>query len=136
MVITAVVYAGCNLFLEFNMQGSYWTLLLVATLGAMCMISIGLLIAAHTASEELAGGLLNLVTWPMMLLSGAWFSLEGAQLWVQKLALLFPLTHMISAARAIMNEGATLAQVMPQVWVLGLMSAVFIAVGAYVFRWE
>ncbi|MDD5057728.1 MAG: ABC transporter permease [Sideroxydans sp.] len=136
MVITTIVYSGCNLFIEFNMQGSYWTLLLVTTLGAMSMIAIGLLIAARTASEELAGGLLNLLTWPMMLLSGAWFSLEGAQIWVQKLSLIFPLTHMISAARAIMNEGATLSQVMPHVLVLSLMSVIFIAVGAYVFKWE
>ena len=136
MVITTIVYTGCNIFIGFNMQGSYWTLLLVSTLGAMSMISIGLLIAAHTASEELAGGILNLVTWPMMLLSGAWFSLEGAQVWVQKLALIFPLTHMITAARAIMNEGATLSQVMPHVWVLLLTSVFFIAIGAYVFKWE
>ena len=59
MVITTVVYSGCNLFIDFNMQGSYWTLLLVTTLGATCMISIGLLIAARTASEEFAGGILN-----------------------------------------------------------------------------
>jgi ABC-type multidrug transport system permease subunit len=111
-------------------------LLLVTTLGAMSMISIGLLIAARTASEELAGGILNLVTWPMMLLSGAWFSLEGAQVWVQKLSLIFPLTHMITAARTIMNEGATLSQVMPQISVLSVMSIVFLAIGAYVFKWE
>jgi ABC-2 type transport system permease protein len=136
MLVTTIVYGGCNLFIRFNMQGSYWTLLLVATLGAMCMISIGLLIAARTASEELAGGILNIVTWPMMLLSGAWFSLEGAQIWVQKLSLIFPLTHVITAARAIMNEGATLSQVMPQIWTLTVMSAIFMAIGAYVFKWE
>jgi ABC-type multidrug transport system permease subunit len=136
MTITTVVYTGCNLFLEFNMQGSYWTLILVTTLGAMSMISIGLLIASRTASEELAGGLLNLLTWPMMLLSGAWFSLEGAQVWVQKISLIFPLTHMISAARAIMNEGATLSQVMPHIWVLTAMCVIFLAIGAYVFKWE
>lgn len=136
MLITVVVYAGCNLFIEFNMQGSYWTLLLVTTLGAMCMISIGLLIAARTASEEFAGGILNAVTWPMMLLSGAWFSLEGTHAWVQQLTQIFPLTHLISATRAIMNEGATLAQVMPQVWVIGVMGVVFLVIGALIFKWE
>ena len=136
MIITTVVYAGCNLFIDFNMQGSYWDLLLVATLGAMSMIAIGLLIAARTASEEFAGGILNTVTWPMMLLSGAWFSLEGSHSWVQQLAQIFPLTHMIDATRAIMSEGATLSQVMPQVWVLAAMSAVFLALGAYIFKWE
>jgi len=136
MVITTVVYTGCNLFIEFNMQGSYWDLMFVTTLGAMCMISIGLLIAARTASEEFAGGILNAVTWPMMLLSGAWFSLEGTHQWVQNLAEIFPLTHMIAATRAIMNEGATLSQVMPHVWVITAMSTVFIAIGAYIFKWE
>ena len=136
MAITIIVYAGCNLFIEFNMQGSYWDLLLVTTLGATCMISIGLLIAARTASEEFAGGILNAVTWPMMLLSGAWFSLEGTHHWVQQLAQIFPLTHMISATRAIMNEGATLSQVMPHVWVIAAMSIIFMAIGAYIFKWE
>jgi ABC-type multidrug transport system permease subunit len=136
MIITTVVYSGCNLFIEFNMQGSYWVLLLVNTLGATSMISIGLLIAARTASEEFAGGTLNSVTWPMMLLSGAWFSLEGTHAWVQQLAQIFPLTHMISATRAIMNEGATLSQVMPQVWVITGMSVIFLALGAYIFKWE
>jgi ABC-2 type transport system permease protein len=136
MVITTIVYSGCNFFIKFNMQGSYWLLLLVTAIGAMCMISIGLLIAARTASEEFAGGILNMVTWPMMLLSGAWFSLEGAQAWVQHIAQAFPLTHMISATRAIMNEGATLSQVMPDIGVLAIMSVIFLAIGAYVFKWE
>ena len=136
MIITTVVYSGCNLFIGFNMQGSYWVLLLVTTLGATCMISIGLLIAARTASEEFAGGILNAVTWPMMLLSGAWFSLEGTHAWVQQLAQIFPLTHMIAATRAIMNEGATLSQVMPHVWIITAMSVFFLALGAYVFKWE
>jgi ABC-2 type transport system permease protein len=136
MLVTIVVYVGSNLFVDFNMQGSYWTLLLVAALGAMCMIAIGLLIAARTASEEFAGGILNMVTWPMMLLSGAWFSLEGTHDWVRQLAQIFPLTHVIDASRAIMNEGATLAQVMPQITVLAVMGAVFLAAGAYIFKWE
>lgn len=136
LVVTTSVYVGCNVFIQFNMQGSYWVLLLITSLGAMSMISIGLLIAARTASEEFAGGILNVMTWPMMLLSGAWFSLEGAQPWVQQLAQIFPLTHMVAAARAIMNEGATLSQVMPDVWVLTITSAIFLAIGAYIFKWE
>jgi ABC-2 type transport system permease protein len=136
MGITVVVYAGCDLFIDFNMQGSYWNLFLVGTLGAMSMIAIGLLVAARTASEEFAGGILNAINWPMMLLSGAWFSLEGTHRWVQQLAELFPLTHLIDASRAIMNEGATLAQVMPDVLVMAGMSVLFLAIGAAIFKWE
>jgi ABC-type multidrug transport system permease subunit len=35
-----------------------------------------------------------------------------------------------------MNEGATLSQVMPDVWILAAMSVIILAIGAYVFKWE
>jgi hypothetical protein len=46
------------------------------------MISLGLVVAARIATEEVAEGLLNLMTWPMIFLSGIWFSLDGASSWV------------------------------------------------------
>ena len=73
------------------------------------MIALGLTIAARFSSEELVGGLLNLLTWPMMLLSGIWFSLEGSPRWVQWIAHIFPLTHVLDAARAVMIDGAGFA---------------------------
>ena len=82
-----------------------------------------------------ANGLLNLLSWPMMLLSGVWFSLEGSHPWVQKLALMFPLTHMISAARAVMIEGAGFTDVAGRLLVLTLFSVIFVIIGSLTFRW-
>lgn len=136
MAVTAFVYAGTSYFLGTRMEGSYLALFLVALLGAICLISMGLMVAARVTSEELAGGLLNVVSWPMMLLSGVWFSLEGADEWVRAAANAFPLTHILVAARAIMLDGATLAELAPQLIVLSLLSTVFLAVGAAIFRWR
>lgn len=136
LLITSFVYAGTAFFLNIRMDGSYPLLLLVLFAGAVAMISLGLLVAARVTSEELAGGLLNMVTWPMMMLSGVWFSLEAASDWIQKLALAFPLTHMLSAARAVMLDGADAAEVLPQLLTLAGMTAVFLAVGALSFRWH
>jgi ABC-type multidrug transport system permease subunit len=72
----------------------------------------------------------------MMFLSGVWFSLEGSPDWVLRVAQVFPLTHVIDAARSIMTEGATLGQVLPHVGALAVMTAICLAVGAAVFRWE
>ena len=47
-----------------------------------------------------------------------------------------PLTHLIEASRAVMTEGATLAQVAPHLYVLAAMTVIFLAVGAWTFRWE
>lgn len=136
MAITVAVYLGADFFIDFSMHGSYWNLLLVAILGSVSMISLGLLIAARIASEELAGGILNLLSWPMIFLSGVWFSLEGLHPAIQKIALIFPLTHTINGARAIMIEGAGLADIGTELAILILMSAFFLGLGSWQFRWQ
>jgi ABC-type multidrug transport system permease subunit len=135
LTITSFIYAGTHLLLDTRMDGSYFTLFLIAVVGAISLISLGLLISARVTSEELAGGLLNLINWPMMMLSGVWFSLEGAPDAVRTVANIFPLTHVLNSARAVMLDGASLADVAPSLLALTAMSAVFLAIGAKIFRW-
>jgi ABC-type polysaccharide/polyol phosphate export permease len=47
-----------------------------------------------------------------------------------------PLTHLIDAARAIMIDGAGLADISGHLPALTAMSVAFMAVGAWLFRWE
>jgi ABC-type multidrug transport system permease subunit len=136
MLITTVVYTGTHLLLDTRMEGSYVTLFIVGLVGAISMISLGLVVSARVTSEELAGGLLNLINWPMMMLSGVWFSLEGTGETVQKISQAFPLTHVLKAARAVILDGATFTDVAPSLGAMLLLSAVFLAVGAWIFRWE
>ena len=136
MIITSFVYAGTHLILDTRMEGSYFTLFLVGLVGAISMVSLGLIVSARVTSEELAGGFLNLVNWPMMMLSGVWFSLEGTGETVQALSRIFPLTHVLESARAVMLDGATFLEVAPSLGALTLLSVVFLAIGAAIFRWE
>lgn len=136
MAITIVVYIGCHWLIGFAMYGSYFNLLLVFTLGAVAMISMGLIVAARVKSEEMAGGLLNMMSWPMMFFSGVWFSLEGLHPWVQKLALIFPLTHITQAARVIMLDGAGFSAIWTHLAALIAMSVFFLLLGVRMFRWE
>jgi ABC-type multidrug transport system permease subunit len=136
VTVTVLVYGGTNLVVDFRMVGSYWLLFLILILGALSMISVGLLVAARITSEETANGLLNLLSWPMMLLSGVWFSLEGSHPIVQNLASTLPLTHMIDAARAVMIEGAGFTDVAPQLFILSLFTLCLVSIGSKTFRWE
>jgi ABC-type multidrug transport system permease subunit len=135
LLITTFIYTGTHLILGTRMEGSYFTLFLIALVGAASLVSLGLLVSARVTSEELAGGLLNLINWPMMMLSGVWFSLEGAPEIIRTAANIFPLTHVLNAARAVMLDGATLVDVAPSLLALTAMSVVFFSVGAKVFRW-
>ncbi|MES9830461.1 MAG: ABC transporter permease [Candidatus Thiodiazotropha sp.] len=136
VAVTVLVYVGTDLVVDFRMVGSYWLLFLILILGALSMISVGLLVAARITSEEAANGLLNLMSWPMMLLSGVWFSLEGSHPFVQKLALALPLTHMVDAARVVMIEGAGFTDVASQLFILTLFTLCFVIIGSKTFRWE
>jgi ABC-type multidrug transport system permease subunit len=136
VAITSTLYIGTKFFLDTRMDGNYFILLTVLLIGAISLIALGLMISARVTSEELAGGFLNLATWPMMLLSGVWFSLESASDWVQHLSKIFPLTHVLDAARAVMIDGAGFVQIAPQLTTLTLMSVAFLALGALVFRWQ
>lgn len=136
LVISGSVFLSCWWLFDLLVLGSVWLLLLIAILGALALISLALLIASRLQSEELTGGLLNLTSWPMMILSGVWFSLEGAPEAVQQLAQLFPLTHLISAARAVMLDGAEVADVQADLLVLAGMSVLFLSAAAWLFRWQ
>lgn len=136
LVTTVIVYVGCALIYNFECRGSYLSLIFVFILGGFSMISLGLLISARSSSEEFAGGLLNILTWPMMFLSEVWFSLEGAKPWVQQISNLFPLTHMIDAARKIMNDGYSIFDVRFQVLVMLGMSVLFLLSGSLLFKWQ
>ncbi|MEA1050363.1 ABC transporter permease [Lamprobacter modestohalophilus] len=131
-----VVYTGAMLLLDFPMRGSYLALILIYVAGALNMISLGLIIAARLRTEELADGLLNLMSWPMLLLSGVWFSMEGTSAAAQTLSHLMPLTYLVESARAVMIDGADLIAIAPQLALLLAMAAILITIAARLFRWE
>jgi ABC-2 type transport system permease protein len=92
--------------------------------------------SSRIKSEEAAGGVMNIITWPMMVLSGVFFSLEGTPRAMQLASRAFPITYYIEASRAIMLDGAGIAAIGLDLGVLGAMTLVFLALAAALFKWE
>ena len=134
--VTCLVFVGTDLLLDFPMHGSYLALGLVLLAGSISLISLGLAVSARIRNEELADGILNLMSWPMMIMSGVWFSLEGTNIWAQRIAEFLPVTHMVDAARRIMLDGAGLADVAFEIMVLFAIGLVLLAASARAFRWQ
>lgn len=135
-VVTLTVYIGADLVVDFTMRGSYLALFLVFFCGAACLTSLGLIVATRLKTEEVANGLLNLLSWPMMILSGVWFSMEGTHPLAQFLSTLFPLTHLVEAARRIMIDGAGVTGVAFEIGLLGGLTLLFLTLSASLFRWS
>lgn len=132
---STVVWLGCNFLFSFRMHGYYLDVFAVFFSGTLCLVSLGLVLACRGTNEELTNGIINFISWPMMFLSEVWFSIEGSTDFVKHIAKVLPLTHFLNAARKIINDGATLADVSFEITLLLIMSAVFLFIGSILFSW-
>ena len=135
LLTNIILFIGCSWLFDFTCKGSLFHLLLFFSIGTIAVISLGLIIAARIQTEELAHGLLNLITWPMMFLSEVWFSLEGSPEWVRNFANLLPLSHMTRGLRMIINDGAHIFDLQKEIMILLVMSIIFMIIGSSMFKW-
>ncbi|WP_349921431.1 ABC transporter permease [Aeromonas veronii] len=136
LVVSLLVFLVAYWLLGVPLLGSGWLLLLIALVGGTAMASLGLLIAARLQNEELASGLLNLISLPMMFLSGVWFSLEGSPPWLQAIGARLPLSQLIEAARAVMLEGAGWQAVAGALAQVALFALSCLVLGSLLFKWS
>lgn len=136
MFTLVIVWTFCDIIFSIQMKGQYIDLFIVFLAGSSCLTAFGLIIASRGTSEEFANGLLNFICWPMMFLSEVWFSIESAPQWVKQVAKIFPLTHLLSAARKVMADGAGLFEIGPELMILSLMTLIFLTIGASLFSWN
>jgi ABC transporter DrrB family efflux protein len=117
-------------------HGSLLLFSLICVVGGMTFASMGILVASRVRTVEAVSGLMNLVMLPMWICSGIFFSYERFPDAVKPLIRALPLTALIDALRAVMNDAASLSQVTPQVVNLLLWTFVTYFVGLRIFRWQ
>lgn len=136
LFIILVMWFGCDWLFNFTVEGSLLLILMIYMTGSLTLCALGLLVASRGTSEEFTNGLINFIALPMMLLSEVWFSLESSVEWVQHLATWMPLYHIVRAVRAVMLDGAGLAQVLHHLFILLIMALVGLVVAGLMFSWH
>lgn len=131
---TLLIVVGALVFGVHN-QGSYLSLLALAVLGGACFISLGHLLASFATTPESYDGLANSIFLPLMLVSGVYFTLDRAPLWLQRSADLLPLAPMLKALRAIFNDGASIATEGSVLLIIGAWTVVLFTLAVKRFKW-
>jgi len=124
------------LVFKVPMRGSFADLALLCVVTSLSFGALGLLIASRARTIEAASGLMNLVMMPMWIVSGVFFSAQRFPDMLQPVIKALPLTAAIDALRANMLQGASLAQVSPELMVLVAWLVVCFPVALKLFRWR
>jgi ABC-2 type transport system permease protein len=128
--------AFAALALAVPVRGSLAAVMAVALVGSLCFAGLGLAVACRARKIETASGLMNLVTLPMFVCSGVFFSVERFPQAVQPALRALPLTALNDALRAVTLEGAGLASQWPRLLVLAAWGVTSFVFGLRFFRWS
>jgi ABC-type polysaccharide/polyol phosphate export permease len=96
---------------------------------------VALFVASRAENVETANGLINLVTMPMMVLSGVFFSSTRFPQVMQPFVRLLPLTALNEGLRTVMLDGKGLGALGFQTLVLALWGGVGFVLALKLFRW-
>ncbi len=137
LAIEVVFFLGfAKLVFGVPFRGPLWQLGLLCVLVSLVFSALGLLVASRAKTMEAVSGLMNLVMFPMWILSGVFFSASRFPAIVQPLVRALPLTAAIDAIRGNMLQGVQLEHLTAQVGILLLWCAVPFAVSLKIFRWR
>lgn len=117
-------------------QGSISAMILLFITGNIAFAGIAVFVSSHTSNTEVGNGLINFVVFPMMVLSGIFFSYQNFPDWSIPVIRLLPLTILTDGIRSIFNEGAGYAQVTKPIIILASTGLIFFLAGLRIFKWH
>ena len=109
---------------------------IVSLIGGAVFLSIGLAISGWAKTEDTAAPITNLISMPMMFLSGVFFPLSVMPSWVANFAKFLPLTFLADSLRAIAVGGATITDLGYQMLGLFIWLLVGLTLAVKLFKWE
>lgn len=131
-----LILAFSWLIFGVQVQGNWLLLIGIVLLAAVQFSGIGLLVASRCKTLESASGLMNLVMLPMWTLCGIFFSWEKFPEVAHPLIRWLPLTPAIDALRAVINDGAGLAAIAPELGIMSVWTVLSFAIALKIFRWQ
>lgn len=121
---------------DVPIRGSLLLIIALSTLGSLVFAGMGLLVGARAQNTQTVAGLINLLTLPMAICSGVFFSSARFPEVFQPLIKALPLTALIEGVRAVMIDGGGATAVVWHATILLVWGTVSFGVALRLFRWQ
>lgn len=136
LMSVGVMFAVAVAMFGVNMRGDFISLTILVVLGTIALFGVGLAAGGWAKNENQAAPLGNLISFPMMFLSGVFFPRFLMPEWLQGISAFFPLTPLIDGIRMVIIEGRSILELGPEVALLAGWVVVIYFIAFKVFRWE
>ncbi len=138
MVMTAISFllmSAVGIYLFGAHIAFSWGIVLFLLVGPFLFVSLGMLVGTASTSPESAAVVGNLITFPMMFLSGTFFPVASMPTYLQNVAHVLPLFYLIDGLTDVMiyaNYGPALVDV----GILLVIAVVVFALAVRFFKWR
>ena len=119
-----------------HISSTAWAAIPVALAGCLCFLAMGFAIGSMVSNPETGDAVSNVITNPMMFLSGVFFPVAAMPAFVQSIARVLPLYYLANGLRDTTVRGLSLTHVAGDIGVLLAATAVLAAISLRTFRWE
>lgn len=136
LLVTATMFLAAITLFSFEMRGNYLYFVLFTIVSTVCLFGFGIAIAGWAKDGNQAAPVANLISFPMMFLSGVFFPRFLMPEWLQSVTVFIPLTPIVDGLRFILTEGKSLFELGPQVAVIAGWTIIIYTIAFKVFDWE
>jgi ABC-2 type transport system permease protein len=134
--VQVAILFGVGIAFGLQMFGDYASLAVIVLLASVIFLAVGFAIAGWAKNEDQAAPVANLVSLPMLFLSGVFFPRDAMPDFLASVTQFMPLTYVNEALRAIVNDGQTVFELVPQLIGIGVWAAIAFVLAVLLFRWE
>jgi ABC-2 type transport system permease protein len=119
-----------------DIRGNPLVILVAVLIGALAFLAIGFAISGMARNAETAASYANLITFPMLFLSGVFFSIDSAPSWLRPITRALPLPYLVDALRQPMSLGHGFGAIWLDLLILAATFVLAMAIAVRFFRWD
>ena len=135
-LVQVAILLGIGIWFGLQMFGDYGSLAVIVLLAAIIFLAVGFAIAGWAKNEDQAAPVANLISLPMMFLSGVFFPRDAMPDFLASITQFMPLTYVNEALRAVVNDGANISSLGPELLGMGVWAIITFVLAIRLFKWE
>lgn len=131
-----ILVALAKALFGLTIEGNLFVVLVGIIFGALAFLAMGFAISGFSKNAEVAASYANLITFPMLFISGVFFPISSMPDWLIPITKVMPLKYAVNALRDPMSKGLGFGSTWVDLLALLITFLISMFIAVRYFRWE